>query len=319
MSELSFTKCEATGNDFVVVLDLDDDHPIDAETAAALCDRRFGVGADGTIRILRGDAGRFAMDHRNADGSPSGMCGNGIRCVGAVLRERRLIDGTPVDIETPAGIRALELHMRGDEVTAVTVDMGAPSFARSAIPMRGPAWETFLGQPFAVGDVAFTASALSMGNPHLVLLCDEDPDRYHVAHIGPVLERHELFPERTNVEFARVDGDEIRVRVWERGVGETMACGTGACAALVAASEAGAIGPKGRIRFPGGMVEVSRLPSGTVVMTGPARRVFEGSVDPGALRTAVEARLSAASRASAAVGAVPGASTEPPADASVGA
>jgi diaminopimelate epimerase len=319
MSALSFTKWEATGNDFVVVLDLDDDHPIDLEAAAALCDRRFGVGADGTIRILRGDAGRFAMDHRNADGSPSGMCGNGIRCVGAVLRERRLVGGDRVEIETPSGVRALELHTRGGEVSAVTVDMGAPSFARSAIPMRGPAWETFLGQPFAVGDVAFTASALSMGNPHLVLLCDEDPDRYHVAHIGPVLERHDLFPERTNVEFARVDGGEIHVRVWERGVGETMACGTGACAALVAANEAGALGPQGRIRFPGGVVEVSRSTSGTVVMTGPARRVFEGSVDAEALRTAADRRRSAGDRASAAGSAAPRAGTEPPADASVGA
>jgi diaminopimelate epimerase len=318
MSELSFTKCEATGNDFLVVLDLDDDQPIDRETAAALCDRRFGVGADGTIRILRGDAGRFAMDHRNADGSPSRMCGNGVRCVAAVLRERRLIGGDRVEIETPSGVRPLELHMRGDDVTAVTVDMGAPSFARSAIPMRGPAWETFLSQPFAVGDVAFTASALSMGNPHLVLLCDEDPDRYHVAHIGPVLERHDLFPERTNVEFARVDGDEIRVRVWERGVGETMACGTGACAALVAANEAGALGPQGRIRFPGGVVDVRRSTSGAVLMTGPAGSVFEGSVDPEAVRTAAEARRSAGERAPAAVNGVPEAGTEPPPDASVG-
>jgi diaminopimelate epimerase len=303
MTELRFTKCEATGNDFVVVLDLDDQHAIDAATASALCDRRFGVGADGTIRVVRRGDG-FAMDHRNADGSPSGVCGNGIRCVGMLLRERGLVTGDAVDVETPSGIRRLEVRP-GDGGAEVSVDMGPPAFVRARIPMRGPAWETFLGQPFSVGELTFVASALSVGNPHLVLLCDEDPDRYHVGHIGAALERHDLFPERTNVEFAHVVGTEIRVRVWERGVGETMACGTGACAALVAANEAGALGPAASIRFPGGVVAVARLESGTVTMTGPARRVFDGTVQATALLDAARRRAADtdASSAGAPVGA----------------
>jgi diaminopimelate epimerase len=128
------------------------------------------------------------------------------------------------------------------------------------------------------------ASALSMGNPHLVLLVEDDPDRYHVAHIGPVLERHELFPEGTNVEFAHVTNDAIVTRVWERGSGETMACGSGACAVAVAANEAGLAPARTMVRFPGGDLEVERREDGEVLLIGPASRVFEGAVDPAALR-----------------------------------
>ena len=156
--------------------------------------------------------------------------------------------------------------------------------------MRGPAWETFLGQPFEVGEMTFNASAISMGNPHVVLLVDEDPERYHVGHIGPVLEHHELFPERTNVEFVRTGTDGLRVRVWERGVGETLGCGTGACAALVAANEAGIAGTVATVRFPGGSVRVERREDGEVVLTGPATHVFEGVIDLDRVR-ATAARL----------------------------
>lgn len=166
----------------------------------------------------------------------------------------------------------------------VTVTMGAPNFTRAAIPMRGAAWETFLGEPFDIGGgLTLTVSALSMGNPHLVVFVDGDPVTVHVGHIGPALEHHELFPEGTNVEFAYVHDDVIHARVWERGSGETMACGSGACAVAVAANEAGLVPARTVVRFPGGDLEVDRRDDGEVLLTGNARRVFEGTVDLEAL------------------------------------
>lgn len=284
MNELRFSKYQGTGNDFVMLVDLDDERPLKPDEVAAVCDRRTGVGADGLIRVVRGEGGgpRFFMDYTNADGSAAEMCGNGVRCVGALAHAQGLIDLDELefDVLTRAGTKHLRLHPGDDGVVrTVTVGMGPANLTRAAIPMRGPAWETFLQQPFEIGPgLKATASAVSMGNPHLVLFLDEDPDRFHVAHIGPVLERHELFPEHTNVEFAQVLEDAIKVRVWERGSGETMACGSGACAVAVAANEAGLAPMTVEVRFPGGAVEVERT-SGDVLLTGGAERVFEGTVD----------------------------------------
>jgi len=279
--ELRFAKYEGTGNDFVMVVDLEDERQVTAEEVVKLCDRRVGIGADGLIRIVRsGDAALF-MDYRNADGSPAEMCGNGVRCVAALARDAGLIDMTAFDVATRAGIHRVDLLADG----RISVEMGHPAFAKSAIPMRGPAWETFLGEPFDIGGgTTVKASALSMGNPHLVLLIEDDPNRYHVGHIGPALEHHELFPEGTNVEFAHVTNEAIVTRVWERGSGETMACGSGACAVAVAANEAGLAPARTMVRFPGGDLEVERREDGEVLLTGPASRVFEGAVDPAALR-----------------------------------
>jgi diaminopimelate epimerase len=279
--ELRFAKYQGTGNDFVMIVDLADERPITAEEAATICDRRFGVGADGLIRILRSDDAALFMDYRNADGSVAEMCGNGVRCVAALARDAGLIDMTAFDVATRAGIRRVEVLDDG----RISVEMGNPAFAKSAIPMRGPAWETFLAEPLDIGGgTTVKASALSMGNPHLVLLLEDDPDRYHVSHIGPALEHHELFPEGTNVEFAHVTNEAIVTRVWERGSGETMACGSGACAVAVAANEAGLAPARAMVRFPGGDLEVERREDGDVLLIGPASRVFEGAVDPAALR-----------------------------------
>jgi diaminopimelate epimerase len=276
---LAFSKYEGTGNDFIVVADLADEREIDAATAADLCDRRFGIGADGMIRVVREANGRFVMDHRNADGSHAEMCGNGIRCLGKFVFDRRLTDATELDVVTRAGIRHVSLDVRDGEVGRVTVGMGTPRFQRHEIPMRGPAWETFMDRPFELAGMTFRVSAVSMGNPHLVVLCEDEPSRYHVEHIGPAVERHELFPERTNVEFAYARGRGLlEVRVWERGVGETLACGTGACAALVAASEAGSTGPAAEVRFPGGAVDVERR-GDDVLLTGDAVHVFDGQIE----------------------------------------
>ena len=279
--ELRFSKYHGTGNDFVLIEDLDDERPLEAGVVAALCDRRFGVGADGVIRIVRAANGSdFVMDYRNADGSLAEMCGNGIRCLGKLVYEREFTSATELDIDTRGGRRHLSLDVRDGVVAQVTVGMGAPNFTKAAIPMRGPAWETFLAEPFDIGEgMTVKASALSMGNPHLVLFVDDDPDRYHVGHIGPALEHHELFPEKTNVEFVQLQGDELKARVWERGSGETMACGTGACAVLVAANQAGLVPAKHVVRFPGGPLTVERLPN-DVLLTGSAEKVFDGVADP---------------------------------------
>ncbi len=281
MSELRVWKYQATGNDFVMALDPDDERPFSSEEVRALCDRRFGLGADGAIRVTIDPDGRPSMDYRNADGSLADTCGNGLRCVAVFLRDTGAATEADLEVATRSGMRRVEMRPDG----RVTVDMGEPNFTKAAIPMRGPAWETFLNEPLHLGgDVTVEASALSMGNPHLVLFVDDDPERYHVAHIGAALERDDRFPEGTNVEFAHVGSDDdVAARVWERGSGETMACGSGACAVAVAANEAGLVGPICTVRFPGGLLEVERRASGSVLLTGPASRVFETTVDPAVL------------------------------------
>jgi diaminopimelate epimerase len=290
VSSIGFWKYEATGNDFVMLLDLDDELRLGPAEAAACCDRRLGVGADGTIRVTRSAGGGLEMDYRNADGSVAKTCGNGIRCVARFAHDRGLVEASEFDVMTGAGSSRVRLHLDGGVARSVTVDMGVPGFAKSAIPMRGPAWETFLTEPLDLGGgITLKASALSMGNPHLVLFVDDPPERFHVGHIGARLEHHDLFPEGTNVEFAHVVGDSIEARVWERGSGETMACGSGACAVAVAANEAGLVPATTTVRFPGGQLEVERTATGEVLLTGPAEPVFEGTVDPAGL-AAVRAR-----------------------------
>jgi diaminopimelate epimerase len=280
---LEFAKYQGAGNDFVMLIDLDDEQPLVPTAVRALCDRRTGVGADGVIRVVRSDVegASFFMDYANADGTTAEMCGNGIRCVGVLLRDRGLIEDAAVDVLTRAGLKHLTLHPDPDgRVRRVTVTMGVPRFTRAAIPMRGPAWETFLAQPFDIGGgLTMTASAVSMGNPHLVVFVGADPATVHVGHVGPVLERHELFPEHTNIEFVYVHDGLVHARVWERGSGETMACGSGACAAAVAANEAGLVPARTTVRFPGGDLEVERRDDGEVLLTGDAGLVFEGHID----------------------------------------
>jgi len=280
VSELRVWKYQATGNDFVMTYDPDDERRLSADEVRVLCDRRFGVGADGSIRVTHESGGRPFMDYRNADGSLAEMCGNGLRCVALLLRDVDGAGGFSFEVETRSGTRRVELTADG----RVSVDMGEPNFTKAAIPMRVPAWETYLREPLDLGGgLVVTASAVSMGNPHLVLFVDDDPERFHVAHIGAVLERDDRFPEGTNVEFAKVDEDEIVARVWERGSGETMACGSGACAIAVAADEAGLAGSRSSVRFPGGVLDVERSETGSVLLTGPASRVFETTIDLDAL------------------------------------
>jgi diaminopimelate epimerase len=279
MDELRFAKYHGTGNDFVLVEDLDDSLRLSPGLIAAICDRHLGVGADGVIRITRSPAGGFFMDYSNADGSVAEMCGNGIRCVGKLLYERGHTKESTLEVDTRGGRKRLDIDVRDGRVVSVTVGMGLPAFRRGEIPMLGPANESFLLEPFEASGRTFKASAVSMGNPHLVLFVEEDPDGFPVRDVGPLVEHSELFPEHTNVEFVALADGELRARVWERGVGETMACGTGACAVAVAANEAGLVPERATVRFPGGALEVQRLADGTVDLTGPAEHVFDGVLD----------------------------------------
>lgn len=288
------SKYHGTGNDFVLVEDMEDRLALTSALVAALCDRHLGVGADGVIRIAPSERADFFMDYRNADGALAEMCGNGIRCLGKYVFDRGLTDRTELDVDTRDGVKRLGLEVADGKVARVRVDMGRPRLRRGVIPMRGPAEERFVEQPFDVEGAGYRATAVSMGNPHLVLIGDGDPAAVDVRRIGPILEHHEDFPEQTNVEFVRVQDGVVEVRVWERGSGETMACGTGACASLVAAHLAGAVPRRAPVRFPGGDLEVEWTEDDRTVLTGPAAFVFDAELDAGWVADAEGGRTPAA-------------------------
>jgi diaminopimelate epimerase len=273
---VEFVKAHGTGNDFVVVEDLTDRYRLTPEFVRAVCDRHFGIGGDGLIRISPGRQARFFMDYRNADGSLAEMCGNGVRVVGKYLAEREYV-GDSFDLETRAGVKHLVLHAADDgSIDQVTVDMGAPSFDRADLPMAGTG-EALKENLEADGDTV-VATCLSMGNPHAVVFVD-DVDAAPVTTLGPLLETHPAFPNKTNVEFVQVvDQWLVRQRTWERGVGETLACGTGACAVAVASQVRGFTGQELAVEVRGGRLSLAWTPGGTVRMTGPAREVAHGTM-----------------------------------------
>lgn len=277
---MRFSKYHGTGNDFVLVEDVDDRLRLDQDLIEAVCDRQRGVGADGLIRIVRASEADFFMDYYNADGQVAEMCGNGIRCLAKYVYDRGLIGRTEFDVMTRAGLKRVVVEAEDGVVARVTVGMGLPAFERKEIPMTGRATERFVEQPLEVDGRTFTATALSMGNPHCVLVVDpsEDLRSMEVPRLGTEVEHRPEFPNRTNVEFVqRVDG-KLRARVWERGSGETMACGTGACAAVVASSLAGLSGPEADIEFPGGVLHVDWRKDDDVYLTGPAVWVYDGDL-----------------------------------------
>lgn len=264
---MRFTKAHGAGNDFVLFEDLGDSwHPTSA-FVAAVCDRHTGVGADGIIRIAPSTTADVFMDYWNADGQVAEMCGNGIRCVGRYLWDRDLRSGEHMRVDTRAGVKHLQLLPDG----RVKVDMGAPILERAQIPMAGD------GDPLhtkieALG-YTFEAACVSMGNPHCVLFLDEEVP---FEQLGPAIETDPIFPAKTNVEFTTVlNQREVQVRVWERGVGETQACGTGACATAVAAHLRGLTGRQVAVHLPGGTLEIDWTDE-TVFMTGPVLETFTG-------------------------------------------
>jgi diaminopimelate epimerase len=271
---MDFSKYEATANDFIMLDCTAGEVHLSPEKVRALCDRRRGVGADGVIVMLPSDHADLAMRIFNADGTEAQMCGNGVRALFLYALDRGVLSGIQASIETVAGIKTVRAVLPDEGVSLFTVDMGAPAWMRPDVPMSGEG-EAIEVPVELLDGTALTATCVSMGNPHCVVFVDE-VSRFAVEKFGPLMENHPLFPEKTNVEFARAINDRyLEVRVWERGVGETMACGTGACASLVAASLTGRTGRRATVRLAGGDLVVEWMDDG-VRLTGPARQVFEG-------------------------------------------
>ncbi|MDR0531904.1 MAG: carbamoyl-phosphate synthase large subunit [Oscillospiraceae bacterium] len=278
---LSFTKMQSCGNDYIYFNCFKQMVESPESLAIALSDRHYGVGGDGVILIAPSDCADAQMRMFNLDGSEGLMCGNGIRCVAKYLFDNDLAPKKEMTIETRGGVKHLRLHTKEGKVHSVSVDMGAVEFHPAALPVNLPG-EKIVNMPVRSGGQSFRITCVSMGNPHCVLFFDHNPDGVDVERIGPLLEHDtELFPERVNVSFAQViDRHTIALRVWERGSGETMACGTGACAAVVAAVENGFC-PKGqdvRVQLPGGDLWVKYVGE-TAYLSGDCVKVFDGTLE----------------------------------------
>ncbi len=281
---MRFTKMQGLGNDYVYVNCLEERIENPSETARAVSDRHFGIGSDGLILIRPSEAADFEMEMYNADGSGGEMCGNGIRCVAKYVYDYGLTDKTSISVETLGGIKYLDLTVENGKVALVRVDMGIPELRAEAIPILCETGEEENGrkvirEPIVVDGMEYQMTGVSMGNPHAVFFL-EDVKGLDIEKIGPKFENHERFPKRINTEFVRViDRETIEMRVWERGSGETLACGTGACAAAVAAILNGLAERRVTVKLLGGDLLIEwEEETGKVYMTGPAVTVFEGEI-----------------------------------------
>ncbi len=267
---MKFTKMHGLGNDYIYVYDENNNKYDYSKLAIKLSPRHTGIGADGIITISKSDKSDFFMQIYNADGSKGEMCGNGIRCVGKYVYDNKLTNKTSITIDTLAGIKYLDLNVVGDKVESVKVDMGIPVCHNGDNLVIDKIKRNIDGYDFY---------NISMGNPHSITFVDEITDEL-VYNVGPSIEVNSYYPNRTNVEFIKIINDnEINMRVWERGSGETMACGTGACAAAVATMLLN--NKKGTIivHLLGGDLKITWLDNNHVIMEGPATKVFEGYVD----------------------------------------
>lgn len=274
----SFTKWQGCGNDFVLVNGFRE--RIAEEDLAALsqkvCDRHYGIGADGLILVLPSAQADFRMRIMNADGTEAEMCGNGIRCFAGVVHDEGLSDEAEFTVETGAGVLVPKLQIEGGRLTGVRVDMGEPILAGDCIPVLGFGAAHVVEQPIEVAGERFSMTCVSMGNPHCVIFV-EDAAAVPIETLGLALERHEKFPKKTNVEFAEIrDDSRIRMRVWERGAAVTLACGTGSCATLVAAALTGRTKREAEVQLDGGRLQIEWAEDNHVYMTGPAEKVFAG-------------------------------------------
>ena len=279
---MRFVKMHGAGNDFVVIDGAKESIPEEHLSALALhcCDRNLGIGGDGIILVLPSRVANFRMRMLNPDGSEAEMCGNGIRCFAKYCFDRKMHTDVVMTVETLGGTKTLKLNAAGGRVQAVRVDMGEPRLLRSEIPMKGSANTRVVAEPLKVAGKKFEITCVSMGNPHCVTFVD-NVDIYPVEKIGPELEHHPSFPQRANVEFVEVlSQQEIKMRVWERGAGETLACGTGACASVVAAILNDKTSRKVTVHLRGGDLFIEWMGDNKVYMTGPAEEVFEGKVSP---------------------------------------
>jgi len=276
---LVFTKMHGAGNDYIYVNAIAQPVSNPEEVAIRLSDRHFGIGGDGIVLIKPSREADFFMDMYNADGSRGKMCGNAIRCVAKYVHDRRLTDKVELKIETLSGIKTLQLHLDdARQVESVTVNMGPPIFEPEKIPVRF-AGEKMIEAPVEVNGKQYLLTSVSMGNPHTVIFTTGVKD-LDLEKIGPSFEHHPMFPDRVNTEFCEViDRQTLRMRVWERGSGETLACGTGACATLAAAVVTGKADRKATLQLTGGDLQIEwDEASGDIFMTGPATFVFDGTV-----------------------------------------
>lgn len=273
---MKFTKMQGLGNDYVYVNCFEEKIETPSELAVKISDRHFGVGSDGLIMINPSEKADFEMEMYNADGSRGEMCGNGIRCVGKYVYDYGLTDKTEISVETLGGIKYLSLNVEDGKVRSVRVDMGSPVLRPEDIPVRCEG-ERAVDVPVTVDGTEYRMTCVSMGNPHAVVFVD-DVKRFPLETVGPKFENHEVFPNRVNTEFVRViDRKTAEMRVWERGSGETLACGTGACAVAVACALNGLGEDEMRVKLLGGdlLIQWDRE-NDKVYMTGPAETVFDG-------------------------------------------
>ncbi|MBR4720383.1 MAG: diaminopimelate epimerase [Clostridia bacterium] len=272
---MKFTKMQGLGNDYIYVNCFSERVENINETAKKLSDRHFGIGSDGLVLIKPSEIADFRMDMYNSDGTQAQMCGNAIRCVAKYVYDRKLTDKTEISVETLAGVKYLQLHLNeSGTVETVRVNMGKPELFPKNIPILSDL-DTFIMQDIEIDGKIYKTTGVSMGNPHIVVFIDEMPD---LSKIGPKFENNPIFPERINTEFIRViDRSNIIMRVWERGAGETLACGTGACAAMVAAKLSDLIDETATVHLLGGDLKIE-WNGECVYMTGPCKFVFDGEI-----------------------------------------
>lgn len=274
---MKFTKMQGLGNDYVYVNCFKEKIENPSELAVRISDRHFGVGSDGLIMINPSDKADFEMEMYNADGSRGEMCGNGIRCVAKYVYDYGLTDKTSISVETLGGIKYLDLTVEDGKVSLVKVDMGRPELEPSRIPVVAGG-DRAVDEPITVDGKEYRMTCVSMGNPHAVVYVDCDVKELPLEEIGPGFEHHERFPKRVNTEFVRVlDRKTVEMRVWERGSGETLACGTGACAVAVSSALNGLTEDEVTVKLLGGDLRIQwDRERDTVYMTGPAAVVFDG-------------------------------------------
>jgi diaminopimelate epimerase len=269
------------GNDYVYVNCFEECVTNPEQVAIRVSNRNFGIGSDGLILIMPSDSADVRMRMFNSDGSESEMCGNGIRCVAKYAFDHGIVTKKEITAETGAGLLTLQLFTGEDgTVDKVRVNMGPPRLTRAEIPMTGePAGSQVVGQPLNILHTTFAVTCVSMGNPHCVIFVD-DVDKFQVEKYGPLIENHDLFPRRTNVEFVQIiSRTEVRQRTWERGAGETLACGTGASAVCAAGYLNGLTEKKILNHLSGGDLELEWADDGSIYMTGPAVEVFSGEIE----------------------------------------
>ena len=273
---MKFTKMQGLGNDYVYVNCFKEKIDNPPEVAKIVSDRHFGIGSDGLIMINSSKVADFEMEMYNADGSRGEMCGNGIRCVGKYMYDYGLTDKEAISVETLAGIKYLQFFIENGKVAKVKVDMGSPILTPAEIPVVAEG-ERAVDEPIVVDGTEYRMTCISMGNPHAIVYVD-DVKNLPIEKIGPLFEKHERFPNRVNTEFVKVlDRNTVEMRVWERGSGETLACGTGACATAVACILNGLTEEKVTVKLLGGDLEIEwDREKNKVFMTGPAKVVFDG-------------------------------------------